>query len=324
MPSIASKSEQQSTVFDYGDGNSREVDRNWVSPTPVRPTLSSNVKDWLILTKFHISAVSTSTGGMGYIAASGAIRIGLLSTLLGTLFLAMSASTLNEVQERDIDVRMHRTRNRPIPSGRISVRQALWVALLLGALGCSILYFAHNLLTASLGLLALFWYNGLYTPLKRVSAFAVVPGSVIGALPPAIGWCAAGGDPDSPALLALCFVFFVWQVPHFWLLSLRHAKDYERGGLPTLSTHFTPPQIQRLIFTWTCGSIAACALLGVFQATSRVWPLIAIAIGGIWLLFRFAFLLVDESALSRIGRAFGDINRFALVIMVAVICDALL
>jgi protoheme IX farnesyltransferase len=292
-----------------------------------KPLLSappSEFRDWMTLTKFHISAVATSTAAMGYIAASGTIQLGLLTTFCGTLSFALAASTLNEIQERDIDAQMQRTKNRPIPSGRISVTKARLVAILLASVGCATLFLAHGALTASLGVLALFWYNGLYTPLKRISAFAVVPGSIIGALPPAIGWSAAGGDVDSPALLALCFVFFVWQVPHFWLLSLRHAKDYESAGLPTLSKYFAESQIQRLIFTWTCASVAVCGLLGVFQTTVNLGALLSIAVGGIWLIFRFRFLLTEPSALLRVGRAFGDINRFAVVIMGSVICDALI
>jgi protoheme IX farnesyltransferase len=294
---------------------------------PGKPLLGSTraqFNDWLTLTKFHISAVTTSTAAMGYVAASGTIQVGLLTTFFGTLALALSASILNEIQERDIDARMQRTKNRPIPSGRISVTKALVSALLLSTIGCATLFVAHGALTASFGILALFWYNVLYTPLKRISAFAVVPGSIIGALPPAIGWSAAGGDVDSPALLALCFVFFVWQVPHFWLLSLRHANDYERAGLPTLSKYFAESQIQRLIFTWTCASVAVCGLLGVFQTTTHLGPLLSIAAGGIWLVVRFRFLITNPSALSRVGRAFGDINRFAVVIMGSVICDALI
>jgi heme o synthase len=159
--------------------------------------------------------------------------------------------------------------------------------------------------------------------MKRVSAFAVVPGSVIGALPPAIGWAAAGGDLESPALLALGFVFFVWQVPHFWLLALRHQEDYERAGLPTLSRYFTPQQILRLIFTWTAASVAACALLWIFQTIEGWVAASAIALGGVWLLFRFSWA-IDRTGDNRwLRRAFMDINRFALVLMSAVVWDAL-
>jgi len=281
------------------------------------------LRAWLVLTKFRISSVSTLTAAMGYIAAAGTLRFGLISTLTGTLCLAMAASALNEIAERDLDARMRRTSARPIPSGRISVAAARAGALVLVSAGVAVLYLFHGGVTAVLGLLAVFWYNGLYTPMKRISAFAVVPGSVIGALPPAIGWAAAGGDLESPALLSLCFVFFVWQVPHFWLLALRHKDDYEQAGFPTLSVYFTPDQIHRLIFTWTASSVAACALLWVFQAIQGWVAVAAIGVSGVWLLLRFRKAFEVSAGSTWLFRAFMDINRFALVLMVAVVFDAL-
>jgi heme o synthase len=280
--------------------------------------------DWLVLTKFRISIMSTLTAAMGYIAARQAVDTGLLSTALGTLLLAMAASTLNEVQERDIDALMPRTQDRPLPSGRISVRQAGLLALALATSGYIILHHFHGVVPSSLGLLALIWYNGIYTPLKRITAFAVVPGSLIGSIPPAIGWTATGAGLWEPALLALSFVFFVWQVPHFWLLALRHSAGYERGGLPTLSRHFSSAQIYRLIFTWTAACVASCSLLVAFQAVSSVWAIVALATGGIWLLARFSFMLQADRGERGAVQAFMDINGFALLVIVAVIFDSLI
>ncbi len=237
--------------------------------------------------------------------------------------MAMASSTLNEVQERESDALMQRTRFRPIPAGLVTARTASIVALALAALGCFILYATRGVVPATLGLLAMVWYNGIYTPLKRMTAFAVVPGSVIGALPPAIGWAAAGGSIQNPAVLSLCFLFFLWQVPHFWLLALRHQSDYASAGLPTLSRHFTSRQIFRLIFTWTAASVASSALLIVFQTvTGMVGALSVVGVGG-WLVWRFAFMLRPVENTARIFKAFMDINRYALIIMAAVVFDAL-
>src|SRR5512133_1458396 len=127
-----------------------------------------------------------------------------------------------------------RTAGRPIPHGDISAGRATLVAVILAVSGFLVLLAAHNLTSALLGALALAWYNGFYTPLKRISAFAVVPGSLIGALPPAIGSTAAGGSVADPSVLALAFVFFIWQVPHFSLLVGLHDEGYEAAGYPTL------------------------------------------------------------------------------------------
>ncbi len=282
------------------------------------------ISPWLELTKFRISVVSTLTAATGFVAYSRSVNVELLGAVTGTLMMAMAASALNEVQECEIDAKMTRTRHRPIPDGLVSPRTALGVAMLLASLGFAVLFATHDEVPALLGLLAMAWYNGIYTPLKRMTAFAVVPGSVIGALPPAIGWTAAGGSLSSPAVLSLCFLFFVWQVPHFWLLSLRHQDDYERAGLPTLSRHFSTRQIFRLIFTWTSASVAASALLVVFQAITGLVSAVVVGLIGVWLLWRFAFMLRTSERSARLWAAFMDINRYAVVIMLAVTLDALL
>ena len=275
------------------------------------------------LTKFKISAASTSTAATGYVAFRRGVDLWLLTALLGTLLLAMASSALNEIQERNLDALMERTRNRPPPSGTVSPRNAAVIVVLLGTSGFLMLLLLHGWISAFLGLFAMAWYNSLYTPLKRLSAFAAVPGAVIGALPPAIGWTAAGGFIGDPALLALCFVFFVWQVPHFWLLSMLHQEGYARAGFPTLARHFQPSQILRLIFTWTCGTVAAGALLPAFGTTRGIGALVLLGAGGLWLVLSFLRLLRPERTAAQIRRAFMEINVFALLVMSAVILDAL-
>ena len=289
----------------------------------LRMQSENRLSHWLELTKFRISSVSTLTAAMGFIAYSRHVTFGLFTAVTGTLLLAMGSSTLNEVQESEIDACMQRTRHRPVPSGFVSVRTATFAAMLMATLGAFILYATRGTVPALLGLLAMVWYNGIYTPLKRMTAFAVVPGSVIGALPPAIGWTAAGGTLDQPALLSLCFVFFLWQVPHFWLLALRHQEDYARAGLPTLGDFFTSTQIFRLIFTWTSASVAASTLLMLFQAVTGVVGTVIIAASGAWLVWRFTWMLRRSQDRKRIFVSFMDINRYALALMLAVAFDSL-
>ena len=282
----------------------------------------SRLSAFLELTKLRISAASTFTGAAGYIAFRHGFDRGLLSSLAGTLLLAMASSAFNEVQEHDLDALMERTNNRPIPRGAVSPAGAGIFALLLAVTGFTLLLWLHGWTPALLGLLAMIWYNGFYTPLKRVSAFAVVPGSLIGALPPAIGWAAAGGRLADPTLLALACILFLWQVPHFWLLSLMHRDGYDQAGFPTLSKHFRESQILRLIFTWTCAAIAACALLPAFHTVSGRPALALLGLGCLWLLGRSTGLLRETLPPARIRKAFMDINVFALVVMAAVILDA--
>ncbi len=282
---------------------------------------SNPISNLLELTKLRISGASTFTAAAGYVAFLRGGDSGLITTLLGILLLAMGSSALNEVQEHRFDALMPRTATRPIPRGDLTPLQATVFAVSLALAGFLILLLAHNLTSALLGALALGWYNGFYTPLKRVSAFAVVPGSLIGALPPAIGWTAAGGSVADPSVLALAFVFFIWQVPHFWLLVGLHAEGYEEAGYPTLVGLFGRPRLSRLTFTWTCGTAAACGLLPLFRVLVS-WPAeVMLGLGALWLVAGSLPLLKPGQDAVLYRRVFMNINLFALVLTAAVVLD---
>ena len=279
------------------------------------------IATFLELTKLKISGASTFTAAAGYVAFLRGADAGLITTLIGILLLAMGSSALNEVQEHRFDALMPRTANRPIPRGDLSPARAAFIAVALAVSGFLLLLLAHNGTSALLGALAMAWYNGFYTPLKRVSAFAVVPGSLIGALPPAIGWTAAGGSVTDPSVLALAFVFFIWQVPHFWLLVGLHAEGYEEAGYPTLVSLFGRPRLSRLTFTWTCGTAAACGLLPMFRVLGS-WPAeVMLGLGAIWLIIGSVPLLRPGQNAALYRRVFMNINLFALVLTAAVILD---
>ena len=286
------------------------------------PAQKSNpLSTFLELTKLRISGASTFTAAAGYVAFLRGVNTGVITTLIGILLLAMGSSALNEVQEHRLDALMPRTANRPIPRGDLSPARGALIAMVLAVSGFLLLLLAHNLTSALLGALALAWYNGFYTPLKRISAFAVVPGSLIGALPPAIGWTAAGGSVADPSVLALAFVFFIWQVPHFWLLVGLHAEGYEAAGYPTLVGLFGRPRLSRLTFTWTCGTAAACGLLPLFRVLVS-WPAeIMLGLGAIWLIVGSLPLLRPGQDAPLYRRVFMNINLFALVLTAAVILD---
>ena len=118
-------------------------------------------------------------------------------------------------------------------------------------------------LTAGLGALAVLWYNGVYTYLKRRTSLASVIGSVIGAIPHAIGWVCAGGVLDGP-ILSLSFFLLMWQVPHFWLLAMRLDNDYERASFPTFVRAMGADSVSRVTFMWTAATAASALLLPIF------------------------------------------------------------
>jgi protoheme IX farnesyltransferase len=274
-------------------------------------------RDLLALTKFTISAFSALSAAAGYVAAGPALLGGLPVAAGGTLLLAMGASALNEILERDLDARMNRTLHRPLARGALSPGTALLLASAFCAAGAALLGLLAGWVPALLGLGAVAWYALAYTPLKRRSAFAVVPGAIIGALPPAVGWTAAGGDLLDPALHAIALVFFLWQVPHFWLLALLHRHDYARAGLPTLSARLSRSAAHRLTFAWVCATAAACALLPASGAVARPVSLALLATGALLWVIRSAALLRRGQWPGAYRRAFGETNLFILEVMAA-------
>jgi len=229
--------------------------------------------------------------------------------LAGVFLLACGAGALNQAQEGDIDALMKRTQRRPIPSGRIRAREAALVALALIAAGSALL--AVSTTAMLLGLVTIVWYNGVYTPLKRVSAFAAIPGGVVGAIPPVIGWVTAGGAATDPRIIAVAFFFFVWQVPHFWLLLLRIGGEYERAGLPTLTRVFTRPQFARIIYVWMIATAVACISMPLFGVSSAVWTQAGLIICSLWLGWHATQMVRTNG--DRL--AFHHINLYALFVI---------
>jgi protoheme IX farnesyltransferase len=152
------------------------------------------------------------------------------TVLLGTGLVVGAANVLNNYLERDVDGLMRRTRDRPLPSGRVEPGTALLLGLAMPAFALPALALAANPLTALLALVALVSYAFVYTPLKRVSTLALFVGAVPGAIPPLMGWTAATGTIDARGM-ALFALLFVWQLPHFLAISIYLKDDYARGGL---------------------------------------------------------------------------------------------
>ncbi len=280
-----------------------------------------NRKDYAQLFKLPISAMSTVSAATGYLAFTHALTWRLAPTTLAVLLLAFAAAALNEVQEHRLDALMERTRRRPIPSGKISPADASAWVVGLATIALSGLLWLGGVLAAGLGVLAVLWYNGIYTHLKRRSWLASVLGSVIGALPPAIGWVCAGGHLDGP-ILSLSFFLLMWQVPHFWLLALRVDRDYERANFPTFVRAFGAASAARVTFLWTTVTAASALLLPIFGLTASPFLGLGLVVAGAWLV-AVAWRALRVPAPAGFGRAFHAINYYAVMVMAAVIVDAM-
>ncbi len=168
----------------------------------------------------------------GYALARPQAEAGMALAATGAFFLAAGCSALNQVQERRQDALMRRTADRPLPAGQWTWPQALALAVSLLALSLGLLAQVGGLPLAGLWLAVLLIYNGLYTPLKRVTPLCILVGGLAGALPPVLGWMAAGGRILDYRIVLVAGVLYFWQVPHFGLFARMHRTDYQTAGFP--------------------------------------------------------------------------------------------
>lgn len=276
------------------------------------------------LTKVKITSFVTVTTAFGYIAAIGKINLEIVPVLIGVLILAFGSAALNHYQEKDFDSKMDRTKSRPIPSGKISSSNVLKVSLILILLGSVILVLWTNLLAFGFGVLNLIWYNFVYTLLKRKTPFAIIPGSLVGAIPPMIGWAAAGGSLLDPQILVIAFFFFIWQIPHFWLLLLIFDKDYHQAGFPTLTQIFTRDQLSRITFIWIISTAVTGLMIPLFGLITDFWISIALFLSSIWLIWNAFKLLINTDSFLVFRIAFRYINYFALTVVALASIDKLI
>lgn len=213
--------------------------------------------DFLLLTKARLSLLVMLTVFVGIVIAP--FELDFLRTFFifsGISLLAMGATSLNCVLEIEEDKLMERTKNRPLPSGRMKPTKAIFIGILLSILGMVLIYFWANLLTLSLGLLALISYLFVYTPLKHKSPFAVYVGALPGALPPLMGWTAVTNQIEGLGLFLFIFLF-VWQIPHFFAISAYRFEDYKKANFPT---YYSKNGDQFLVWSIVLGTIFLSAL----------------------------------------------------------------
>jgi len=195
--------------------------------------LAHRALDLVALVKPRIMVMALLTAAGGASLAPGPLFVPRLGWLLaGTALIVGAANTLNMWLERDVDCLMARTRNRPLPTGRLEARTALLFGTLQGALSIPALAMV-NIVTAALGMVALLLYVGVYTPMKQRSHWATWVGAVPGAMPALMGWTALTGRIELGGL-AVFAVLFIWQIPHFHAIALYRQRDYAAAGLKTL------------------------------------------------------------------------------------------
>jgi protoheme IX farnesyltransferase len=216
----------------------RVLEENRARGTELSIRKTSLLGDWAQLFKLRVTSLVVMTAWTGYFkgaAKSGVSSVSpaLFHALLGIALTAAGAAALNEAMEHDVDARMARTKNRPLPAKRMRLSTGFTAGILTALAGPLYLAFTANLLTGLLALATVAAYLGLYTPLKRVSPISTMVGAFPGAMPPLLGWTAARGHVEIEALV-LFTILFVWQFPHFQAIAWLYREDYAAGGIKML------------------------------------------------------------------------------------------
>lgn len=276
-------------------------------------------KSVLQLMKLKVSVAVTFTAIAGYIICSQALSFDIFFLIAGVLLFASGSSALNQVQESEYDAIMPRTCNRPIPTGLLTRQQGFILSLLFIIAGSAILYLAFDSTTMLLGLFNVLWYNGIYTPLKRISAFAVVPGSLVGAIPAYIGWAAAGGSIYNTTILFIGLFLFIWQVPHFWLLMLKYGEEYKLAGFKTVTNTFSSIALPKIIFAWVISTSFSSIIIPLFLNTLSLWFFILIFTLNLAFIFLFIQMVFKTEEPIPFKRSFIGINIYMMVFMLFLI-----
>jgi protoheme IX farnesyltransferase len=277
--------------------------------------LFKNRKSYFTLCRIYISLFAAFSAATGYFLAPYHSLAGVLVPAAAVFLLACGVSALNQYQERDIDAKMDRTCLRPLPTGRITPTQALSLSLTLILAGQVLLVSGEGTAACVLGLIAIAWYNGVYTYFKKATAFAAVPGAAVGMIPPAIGWISAGGEIYDVRLAVICLIFFLWQVPHFWLLILNHGEEYERAGLPSLTRVMSKKQIARITFVWIVAAAIAGLSLPLYGSVRTPLVYCSFIVSAAWLIWNGRSLMKQQPYLFPVPVLFRKINIYLFVIM---------
>ncbi len=278
----------------------------------------------LHLTKINISLLATLSAATGYLLAAGKITVHMLVPTAAVFLLACGSCALNQYQEREIDERMERTKSRPIPSGRMNPEMALWISLGLILTGALTLFLGAGDLPLALGLFAVLWYNLAYTPLKRKTAFAAVPGALVGVIPPALGWVVGGGKILDPRIEGVALFFFIWQIPHFWLLLLDASKDYENAGLPSITQIFSTRQTKRIIFAWLLSTGVSALTFPSFGLIHSRFVYLLLLVATSWFLWNAIIFSGSQTIEVSSRSVFTKLNAYVLSVIFFLSFDRLL
>ncbi len=251
----------------------------------------------------------------GQLVAHRRLELSAVAVGAALLLISCGAAALNNYQDRRLDRLLRRTRQRPVASGTLTAQGVLLLssALLVGGLVLLWLGAASTGALAAAGM-ALLLYNGVYTPLKYRTLWALLPGALCGALPPYIGWLAGGGPFLGADIIVIGALFALWQIPHFWLVTLEYRDDYRTVAVPSLIAVLPEKRLRHLSIIWVAAFISVLHTALLILDGSR-WTVLLLSAAGLVLLAVYTAEMVFHPE-PRYRLLFLLLNGFMLVVMV--------
>lgn len=283
-------------------------------------TMAQKASAYFQLLKFRLSLTVAFSSAIGFILGyPNSSWDDILMVMLGGMLVTGAANIINQVLEKDLDRLMKRTSKRPLPTGVLTIREAVVFCILLGVSGAVLLGVYFNPLAAALSLLSLVLYGFVYTPLKQINPICVFVGAIPGGMPPLIGWVAATGSIDIEAIILFAIQFF-WQFPHFWAIAWVLDDDYKKAGfkmLPMAGGKNLKTAIQIMIYTLMLIPLSLLPLQ--FGMTGTTSAMIAVVCGVLFLAQTF-YLMRTCSKKAAMSIMFGSF-LYLPIVQIAFVLD---
>ncbi|MDP4283317.1 MAG: protoheme IX farnesyltransferase [Bacteroidota bacterium] len=311
-----------------------------IAPDSTSYVLASKVKDYFSLIKFTLSFMVVFSSVVCYLLAPN-INFDLASVLLlfiAGMLITGSANAINQIVEKDTDILMKRTANRPVASGRMQVNEAWTFAIIAGVVGTLIMWQWFNFASAMIGLFSLFLYAFIYTPLKKVNSISVLVGAFPGALPCLIGWVAGTGliNPiahfqgtlangevatfSNSGGYILFLIQFLWQFPHFWAIAWVAHKDYQKAGFKLLPSREGPTKftaLQTVIYSMLMVPVGMLAFYFNISGMLAFWILLAC---NLWMVY-VSVMLVIKMNVAAARKVMFSSYFYLMIVFLALLFD---
>lgn len=283
----------------------------------------ASIKDYVSFTKAILSFAVGIPGIMVYLLATNEITTNLGITFLAIFLLALGVCALNQFQERHLDALMPRTQNRPLVTGKISEKEAISIIVGLTGLSMILIYSVLGYQGVIIFALVMIIYNGIYTPMKKISPYAVFPGALLGVIPPVLCWMAAGQSIMQPSFFALAWFYFIWQMPHFWLLVLVYHEDYKKAGFPTMVDTLGGEALARITYIWILFTIISALMAVSFFMPQSTLILGIVLFHSIFMLYKGVVLLYKDTWKNKrlCRKTFMQLNLYTLAVIGFLVLD---